>query len=78
MIFGVESVLVITVFSHVHAILQPALSIGLSVRLLVVLSGLVFFCVLGGFGVTAPAQLVGQFHHYPCPTARDLVVSNLV
>ena len=26
---------------------------------------------MGGFCITAPAQMLSLFHHYPCPPARD-------
>ena len=46
-------------FSRVHATLQPALSVRLSVGLSVGRSRLAFLAFMGGFGVTAPAQLLG-------------------
>ena len=71
-----------TLFTHIwirglrlHTV-QPALSICLSVCLSVHLSGkLISFLVrfLGGFGVTAPAQLLGRYiSSLPLPTHTQL------
>ena len=59
-----------TIFSRVPATLQPTLSVGRSVGLLVTLC---FFSVFGGFGVTAPAQLPSWFiSSLPQPTRTRL------
>ena len=61
----VQIVRLFNIFSRVHATLQPALSVGPS--------RLAFFGVYRRFRglLLLPNHLVGQFHHCPCPPARD-------
>ena len=63
-----------SLFSRMHAILQPALSVCLSVGQSVRRSHLAFLEVMGCFGVTAPAQQLGwSISLLPLPARTRLV-----
>ena len=58
-----------SVFSRVHATLEPAMSVGWSVIWSVSPSHFAFSAFTGGFGVTAPAQKLGwSILSLPLPT----------